>query len=44
LIVALLLNFAFKVRRFTPSHFVELSLTIIPVPRRNGAQRPPQAL
>jgi uncharacterized membrane protein YidH (DUF202 family) len=42
LIVALLLNFAFKVCRFPPFHIVECSLTIIPVPRRHGAQRPPR--
>jgi SPX domain protein involved in polyphosphate accumulation/uncharacterized membrane protein YidH (DUF202 family) len=42
LIVALLLNFAFKVCRSCPSLLSELSLMNNPVPRRNGAQRPPR--
>jgi SPX domain protein involved in polyphosphate accumulation/uncharacterized membrane protein YidH (DUF202 family) len=42
LIVALLLNFAFKVCRSCPSLLSELSLMNNSVPRRNGAQRPPR--
>jgi len=42
LIVALLLNFAFKVCRSCPSLLFELSLMNHPVPRRDGAQRPPR--